>query len=100
MELERGSRMAHNRRPGQRVRAASIVAFTAVGWCAKSSTINMPPISPFTSMRRFTLRKVASASPICFVLIPRPCATAIAAIAFNALCLPVAISENSPNDFP
>src|SRR5467141_1817051 len=30
-EFDRGSRMAQSRRPGQRLRAASIVAFTAVG---------------------------------------------------------------------
>src|SRR2546426_119883 len=58
MEFERGSRIAQSRRPGQRARAASIVAFTAVGWCAKSSTINTPPISPLTSIRRLTFRSV------------------------------------------
>src|SRR5947208_3537058 len=58
MEFDRGSRMAQRRRPGQRPRAASIVAFTAVGWCAKSSTTNTPPISPRTSIRRLTLRNV------------------------------------------
>src|SRR5579859_6427025 len=45
IEFERGSRIAHSRRPGQRARAASTVARTAVGWCAKSSTTRTPRTS-------------------------------------------------------
>src|SRR5271170_4676810 len=100
MELDRGSSMAHSRRPGQRPRAASIVTRTAVGWCAKSSTTSTPPTSPFTSMRRFTLRNLTSASPIAAAEMPRPCATAVAAKAFNTLWRPVAAKTNSPKGWP
>src|SRR5713101_730495 len=75
MEFDRGSRMAQSLRPGQRPRAASIVALTAVGWCAKSSTTTIPPISPFTSMRRFTLRNVARPLAISSAPLQRPSAT-------------------------
>src|SRR5229473_1439981 len=99
MEFDRGSRMAQSRRPGQRPRAASMVALTAVGWCAKSSTTNTPPISACTSIRRFTLRNVASALAISSPGMPRLCATISAPMAFSALCRPVAANANSPNNF-
>ena len=61
MVLERGSNATHSRLPGQRLRAASMVARMAVGWCAKSSTTITPPASPRICMRRATPRNVAKA---------------------------------------
>src|SRR3984957_13875352 len=51
-------------------------------------------------MRRFTLRNVESASRNTSTGIPRPCAIAIAAHAFNTLWFPAAANSKSPNGAP
>src|SRR6266404_2018865 len=54
----------------------------------------------FTSIRRFTLRNVASALAISEAGMPRPCATISAAMAFKTLWRPVATNSNSPKNVP
>ena len=72
----------------------------AVGWCAKSSMMVMPLISAFTSRRRFTLRKVASAWAIASFEIPQSHASAAAAVAFQTLYSPPSANSKSAQRFP
>ena len=60
----------------------------------------MPPISAFTSRRRFTLWKVLNASAICAASMPEVDAMAAAAVALSTLYSPASAKSNSAQGFP
>jgi len=101
IEFERGSRIAHSRRFGQRPpRCLDCRAHRRRVIAQNRPLPRSPrthPSHPFDASR---CGNVASALPMDSALIPLPCATAIAAVAFNTLCRPVAAKLNSPNSLP
>ena len=92
-----GSSTARMRPPvPMRWRRPLTVVAIAVGWCAKSSYTVMLLTTPRTSIRRLTLWKRDSESTACATGTPTWRAAAIAASAFERLCLPVSSQWTVP----